>query len=337
MSNPSYDFLAIGDITIDAFIKLATGSARILHGPRGKEEICMNFGDKIPYEEVEVIYAVGNSPNASVAAARLGLRSAIVTNLGQDENGDRCLAALEKNGVATEYVKRHKDILTNYHYVLRYEEERTILIKHEHYPYALPDLPPPRWLYLSSLGENSLEHHHEIAGYLERNKDVKFTLQPGTFQIRLGCEQLRDLFRRTELFFCNKQEAQRILGLGSEENMHALLAALRERGPKIPIITDGPRGAYALESERVLRVPMYPDPKPPVDRTGAGDSFSATVTTALALGLDLPEALRWGPVNSMSVVQKVGAQAGLLTRDELERYLADAPSDYHVSEETLTA
>jgi sugar/nucleoside kinase (ribokinase family) len=48
----------------------------------------------------------------------------------------------------------------------------------------------------------------------------------------------------------------------------------------------------------------------------------------LALGKTLPEALMWGPINSMSVVQHVGAQEGLLTREKLEEYLADAPADY---------
>jgi sugar/nucleoside kinase (ribokinase family) len=73
---------------------------------------------------------------------------------------------------------------------------------------------------------------------------------------------------------------------------------------------------------------MYPDPKPPVDRTGAGDSFSSTFTTALALGKDIPTALSWGPINSMSVVQYIGAQEGLLTREKLEQYLKNAPADY---------
>jgi len=72
----------------------------------------------------------------------------------------------------------------------------------------------------------------------------------------------------------------------------------------------------------------YPDPKPPYERTGAGDAFSSTFVTALALGKDVRTALRWAPINSMSVVQQVGARAGLLTVAELEKYLASAPADY---------
>jgi len=75
-------------------------------------------------------------------------------------------------------------------------------------------------------------------------------------------------------------------------------------------------------------MPMYPDPAPPVDRTGAGDSFSSTFTTAIALGMTPAEALSWGPINSMSVVQHIGAQKGLLTREALLEFMADAPEEY---------
>jgi ribokinase len=75
-------------------------------------------------------------------------------------------------------------------------------------------------------------------------------------------------------------------------------------------------------------MPLYPDPKAPYDRTGAGDAFASTFVAGLAKGMTLEEALRWAPINSMSVVQKVGAQAGLLTEEEMKHYLDQAPEWY---------
>jgi len=100
------------------------------------------------------------------------------------------------------------------------------------------------------------------------------------------------------------------------------------------VITDGPKGAYAFDSNtrKTNFMPPYPDPAPPLERTGAGDACSSTITAALALGLPLETALAWGPINSMSVVQKIGAQAGLLTRPDLEKFLASAPADYKARE-----
>ena len=71
------------------------------------------------------------------------------------------------------------------------------------------------------------------------------------------------------------------------------------------------------------------DPAKPLDRTGAGDAFASTITAALALGQPLATALTWAPINSMSVVQQMGAQTGLLTRPQLDAWLEKAPDDYY--------
>jgi sugar/nucleoside kinase (ribokinase family) len=324
-----YDFVAIGDITIDAFIELSKNDARITKDEKtGRKKLEMEFGGKLPYQDVVVVNAVGNSPNAAVSAHRLGLRSALVANLGHDRNGKDCLDQLRTEGVDTDFVKVHEGKKTNYHYVLRYGAERTILIKHEEYPYALPNFKtPPRFLYFSSIGENSLPFHHEIAAYLKAHPETKLAFQPGTFQIRLGHTELKDLYEMSEIFFCNKEEAQEILA-SDETDMPTLLKGIQKLGPKIPVITDGPNGAFALDGDAVWFMPMYPDPQEPISRTGAGDAFSSTFTSALILGLDVKTALAWGPINSMSVVQHIGAQVGLLTREQLEEYLRTAPADY---------
>ena len=145
----------------------------------------------------------------------------------------------------------------------------------------------------------------------------------------LGKEGVARLHAATEVVACNKEEAERILGVGQTDTK-VLLEGMRALGPKTVIITDGPSGAYAFDGSQMLKVPMYPDAKPPLDRTGAGDAMTSTFVVALALGMSLADALLWGPINSMSVVQEVGAQKGLLTRAALEQYLADAPEGYRV-------
>lgn len=325
-----YDFVAVGDIVVDAFIELNKDQADVSQDfDTGRKTLHMPFGSKLPYNDVTVVDAVGNSPNASVSAHRLGLRSALVTNLGNDRYGTDCVKALRDEGVDTEFVKIHEDKKTNYHYVLRYGPERTILINHEQYPYVVPNFPnPPRFLYLSSVGEHAVDFHFEIADYVKEHKDTKLVFQPGTFQIKLGPEKLKELYEVTDIFFCNKEEAQEILG-SDESHVPTLIREFQKLGPTMPVITDGPGGAYAVDADdQAWHMPMYPDPAPPVDRTGAGDSFSSTFTTAIALGKTPAEALSWGPVNSMSVVQHIGAQAGLLSREELLAYLEKSPEDY---------
>lgn len=328
-----HDFIAIGDIVTDAFIRLGEKSGSKVEGKHGQPDyrICLPFAEKTPYEDVEVVYAVGNSPNASVSASRLGLNSALISNIGDDEEGARMLRILEKERVDTRLITKHSGQKSNYHYVLWYGDDRTILVKHEHYEYGLPSFEPPRWIYLSSLGEGTEDYYKEIADYLDNNPETKLAFQPGTYQMLLGKNKLERIYKRTKVFFSNVEEAGRILEtptLGIKE----LLKRIHGLGPEIVIITDGPKGSYAFDGKRYIWAPIYPDINPPFERTGAGDAFSSTMVSALALGQNLETAMLWGSINSMSVVQEIGAQKGLLSQEEIQEYLKKAPADFRTQE-----
>lgn len=320
------DFLAIGDITTDAFIKLK--EAHIHCDVNTHDcEISMKFGDKIPYEDVFVVKGVGNSPNAAVSASRLGLSAGLVTNIGNDQNGKDCVDELKKNKVNTQYIKVHKNKSTNYHYVLWYQSERTILVKHQEYEYLLPNIKAPKWIYLSSLASNTENYHHGIVDWLKKNPETKLAFQPGTFQMKLGIDRLRELYKKTDVYVVNVEEAQKILNT-EESDKKVLLKKIAELGPRIVCITDGPKGSYMYDGGNSYFMPIYPDQKEPLERTGCGDAFASTFVSALILGKTPLEALEWAQINPMSVVQYVGAQQGLLTRNELEEFLKRKPENY---------
>jgi sugar/nucleoside kinase (ribokinase family) len=324
------DFIAVGDTMVDEFIRLKQDEAQIRCDDHNENcTISMKWGDKIPYDFAVLVPGVGNAANAAVAAARLGLSVGFVSNVGKDRHGEDALATFAREQIDTKYIAINDGIPTNHHFVLWYGAERTILIRHEAYPYILPDVEAPRWMYLSSIGEHSEPFHAELAKWLGEHPETKLAFQPGTFQMSMGKDKLAALYARTELVACNKEEAERILEIG-ETDMKELLEKMHALGPKIVLITDGINGMFVSNGNEKLKVPMYPDPKPPYDRTGAGDAATSSVVVALALGKSLPEALLWGPINASSVVQEIGAQKGLLTRDALEKYLASAPTDYRV-------
>jgi ribokinase len=324
--------VSIGDIVTDAFIKMFDDYEHTYQNEHGKW-LAVPFGTKIPYERVEIIEAVGNAANAAVAFARLGLDSAFVTNVGADTHGRDMIKALDKQHVDSRFVRINPGKKSNYHYVLWYKEERTILIKHEEYDYHWPHLRPaetPQWVYFSSISQHAIPYHDQVADWLDDNPDVKMAFQPGTFQMEAGTERLRRIYKRSEILILNREEAV-IVGGGNHDDVHDLINHLHALGPRIVVVTDGPNGAYASDGDNRFQMPLYPDPAPPVDRTGAGDSFASTFTAALIKGKSLEEALQWAPINSMSVVQKVGAQAGLLKQHELEHFLQHAPDWYHPS------
>ena len=327
---PEFDVISVGDIVTDAFIKLLHNEARLFLDEQGKKILGMEFGTKLPFDYAEVIEGVGNAANGALAFARLGLKTGFVTNVGGDQWGRDMIESLVKNGVDHRFVRINPDKKSNYHYVLWYGAERTILIKHEDYNYHWPHLRPdemPRWMYFSSISEHAIPYHDQVADWLDENPSVKLAFQPGTFQMEAGAERLKRIYSRSEVLILNREEAATVGG-GDHEDIHDLINHLHALGPKIVVVTDGPNGAYTSDGKDYLKMPLYPDPVPPLDRTGAGDAFASTFVTALAKGNTIEGALQWAPINSMSVVQKVGAQAGLLTESELEEWLKKAPEWY---------
>lgn len=324
--------LSIGDIFSDAFIKLNEDYARIDTDPDGSKRLSLPFGSKPPYDSVEIVQAVGPSPNAAVSFARLGLRSSLMAFLGDDEPGRNSLDYLHTEKIDTTPVSVQPGINSNYYYVLRYGADRTILVRNEDYDYAWhAPQNAPDWVYLSLISQSSWQLHEDLLDYLEAHPDTKLAFQPGTFHFEWGAEKLARIYARSHIVVMNREEAVDVTGK-SYDSLRELANGLHALGPKIVVITDGPNGSYASYDGKLVTIPNYPDPAPPLDRTGAGDAFASTIVAGLAHGESMDVALTWAPINSMSVVQKLGAQAGLLRKNEIKRYLQTAPADYRPQE-----
>jgi sugar/nucleoside kinase (ribokinase family) len=344
--NNGYDIITIGDIAVDAFIRLghnerggSQNQVRESINPiTGHRELGLAFGEKIPYEESLEVFAVGNSGNVAVACSRLGMKTAIISNVGSDIYGQKSVEKLKAEGVGAEFVKINTGGKTNYHYILWFKDDRTILTKHEEYPYSLPPAINTKWLYLSSLSEHSVSFHKEIEKYLDEHGDVKLIFQPGTYQLKMGRDALAKIYARSELFFCNLEEAEKILGLEivkassdmreRSQNIRRLLLELCALGIKLPVITDGPAGAYVLIDDELYKMPIYSDIAKPVERNGAGDAFSATFSACYMRGMGIEDCLKWASINGMNVCQHIGSHEGLLRESEVGEFLSKAPKGW---------
>jgi ribokinase len=329
--NPNnIDVISVGDTVVDDFIRLFEDQGRVEDNGKGDKWLSIPYGMKVPFEKSTKIFGVGNAANAAVNFAKLGLNSTLATNLGDDDNGREVVRTLQKKGVDTFLIKLQRGKKTNYHYVMWYKEDRTILINHEHYDYHWPHLhksETPKWIYFSSIAENAVDMHDDIMAWLERNPDVKLAFQPGTFQIKFGAKRLKHVYERSEVVVLNREEAVQVTG-GNYDNPHELLDKMHNLGPRIVLITDGPAGSYASDGTNRYFMPIYPDVAPPVERTGCGDAYASTFIGALIKGYTLEGALQLAPITPASVVLYPGAQQGLLTTRELKEWLEKAPADY---------
>lgn len=324
-----FDVVCIGDVVTDAFIKLLDDQAEVQeteHGP----VLSMPFATKLPFDHSEVLNGVGNAANAAVNFAKLGLNTGFVSNVGADSPGRDIIHTLETKDVDTRFIRINAKKVSNYHYVLWYKEERTILIKHEDYNYHWPSFKSteiPKWVYFSSISEAAIDYHDDVADWLDKHDDVKLAFQPGTFQMKAGVERLKRIYAHADIMACNREEAVFITG-GNYDDLHDLFNRFHEMGCKIVVISDGPKGSYASDGENRFKMPLYPDPAPPVERTGAGDAFTSTFVASIIAGNTIEGALQWAPISSMNVVQHVGAQEGLLSEKELAELLKKAPEWY---------
>jgi len=345
-----FDLISVGDNATDAFIRLSEAELNCqIDKPECK--ICMKFASKIPYDSVTEVPAGGNSSNVALGSARLGLAVAYISNVGDDDHGQKTLAKLNEAGINTTWVKKNADVPTNYNYVLWYADDRTILVKHENYPnyfpfdrfddthhqsaQSEPDNPEANWLYLSSMSDSDGSVHQQIADWLTAQPETKLAFSPGTWQLKAGVEKLKAIYARTEILFCNKQEATKISNRGESSDepevsprlpnspkvvFRTLAESIKNLGPKIVVITDGENGASVLDDQNnFYQIPAFTNFGPALERTGAGDAFAAAFLVATANNLPADQALAWGAINSASVVTQIGPHAGLLARTEIEK------------------
>ncbi len=315
--------LSIGDVTYDTFMTPIESEA--MCDIRERESfICFTYGDKIPVKNLEVSVG-GNAANNAVGVTRLGVRTALVTTMGDDEIARTIKSSLEQEGVDLSYLTVQENSPSNYSTIINYGGERTIFTYRPERIYTFPQsLPLVGWAYLTSLAENFSEFYDKVMEWVKANK-VKLAFNPGSRQIRAGKEKIQNVLSETYIVYINRSEAESLTGMTDTHGREKeLLEATCRLGPKISIITDGGGGAYAFDGARyyhsgVLPVDAY-------ERTGAGDAFGAGCISALIQGKTINEALLWGTVNSASVIGYIGSQRGLLRAQDLPQWLERAES-----------
>jgi ribokinase len=99
-------------------------------------------------------------------------------------------------------------------------------------------------------------------------------------------------------------------------NLDPILMRLKEYGPKLVVVTGGGSGVQAFDGRKRYVVPPFPVKVQ--DTLGAGDAFASGFVSGYALKGDVEYALLLGTANASGVIQKTGAQEGLLTQEEAE-------------------
>ncbi|HYF05889.1 MAG TPA: carbohydrate kinase family protein [Patescibacteria group bacterium] len=319
MFSRSYDIISVGDCAIDTFLFLDDEDIQI-QNIQGKALATISWGDKLPVQKFFKSVA-GNAANNAIASARLGLKTAFYSVIGDDSGGREILHRMKQEGVDTKYLELSKKYGTNYHTALSNRGERTIFVYHGMRSYTLPEFSKSSWVYLTSIGKGFESIYPALLRFLKKH-NVKLGFNPGTYQLRAGSKKNASVLERTDFLCINREEAVFWVGQGSYRELCERLVKL---GPKAVTVTDGRRGAFSFSKEGFMYIPEYPGLKR-IEATGAGDAFTSAYIAALARGKTHAEALTWGPVNAGSVVGKVGPIDGLLGIKEIQSWLKKKPT-----------
>jgi len=310
-----YDVLSLGPFRMDCFVTLPEDEV---------VEVCSMdrrrcIGEKIPVSSMKFSIG-GNAANNAVGMSRLGLTAAIVGTIGDGWTEKQAMEILKSEGVETKFTENRAGQQA-FGVIINYQGERTILSYYSHTDCNWPadETLDASWIYLTSMGDG-YEDFYQKAVTFAKNKNARIAFNPGTRQLKAGLEHLRYAYESAEILFVNKEEAMELLKISDPRfKIQDLLSQVKSIGPKMVVITDGPEGTYAHDGQKFWHMPIVPCKV--VERTGAGDAFGSGFLTAYVQGKSLEEALRWGTVNSASVLEYVGPQEGLLNQSKMQEWI----------------
>jgi len=132
----------------------------------------------------------------------------------------------------------------------------------------------------------------------------------------------KELLALVDILTPNESEACHLLGrtVGRVTPLEAAALAreLRGLGPETVVLKLGEQGCLCLSSAGELAVPAFPVEAR--DTTAAGDTFNAALAVALAEGKAELEALRFANAAAAISVTRLGAQASVPTRREVDEF-----------------
>ncbi|MBN2096538.1 carbohydrate kinase family protein [Candidatus Peregrinibacteria bacterium] len=340
----------IGGATFDMFIRAHDhGIMEFKTAQETHDWLCLEHGGKVKIDEVHETFG-GGATNTGVAFARMGFEVSTVVKVGS-EYGDKVIDNLKKEGVDTRFIKHTSRDKTAFSTILNtFEGDRTVLAYSGANQYftvkdlPLKDIKEADWIFLNHLTAEDNNIPRAILRILKENPHIKLAWNPGKEQLKQGIRKWKSLLDHTEILFVNKEEASlfartpyKPAGIKSEDPKRhnhlprsflppyaddvseIMYQFFSKTDVKQVVITDSKNGAQASDGRHLYFCPVVLHKL--VDATGAGDAFASGFTSAIILGESLKNALKYGTLNAHNVINYYGAQAGLLTREQIGKKL----------------
>jgi 5-dehydro-2-deoxygluconokinase len=307
-----FDVITIGRVSVDVY-PLQVGV--------GLEDVT-SFGK----------FLGGSATNVAVAAAKYGLKSAVITRTGNDPFGKYIHNELVRLGVSDEFVSGVTGLNTPVVFCEIFPPDDFPL-----YFYREPKAPDLEikaseldldairdakiyWSTVTGLSQEPSRSSHFAAWEARgRKENTILDLDYRTMFWNSPEEATAQVSRALEhvtIAIGNKEECQVAVG---ETNPMRAADALLERGVELAIVKQGPKGVLAKTKHETVEVPPYLVDV--VNGLGAGDSFGGAICYGLLQGWGLERMLKFANVAGAIVAGRLECSTAMPTRDEVEEIL----------------
>lgn len=258
----------------------------------------------------------GPAADVAVAVARLGLSVLFVTSIGDDDNGQRIIQDLKKEGIDTSRIAVRAGCNSPISYCwidsagkrsVAWSKRNLKLLTAAEAPIDL--IPHAKLLHLDG-------HHPDAAvaaAKVAHEAGVLVCLDAGTFTPRI-----EELLNLTDILIASEYFARKVT---NKTDLNLALIDLLQYGARVTGITLGEGGSIFWNDGEILHCPIFE--LPVVDTTGAGDAFHAGFEFQYLHTSDLISCAKFASAVSGLKCGKLGARAGLPTLKQVKTFLAN--------------
>ncbi len=308
--NSSPDMICIGIALVDSIIRGFDPNPVSASGYRA-ESGSLNVG--------------GEAVNESMAAAKLGVKTGILTSLGKDEAGDMIVAALQRCGVDTGLIIRsaqHPTPVTTM--FVRDDGTRKSVTNSAHRYNFHPEqyagsFSGAKALLLGSLFRAPFDDPDIIHAVLQAAKAAGQTVFADTklpnFR-KLSLDDLAGSLDLIDYITPNEDEAKYYSG---KQDPEAMADIFLDYGIRNVVIKLGGKGCFFKNTQVSLQLP--PHKIKAVDATGAGDNFLAGFASEILRGSTPQEALTFANACGAICTTAVGASTALQSREQVLKFM----------------
>ena len=267
----------------------------------------------------------GKGSNQAVAARRAGAEIMFITKIGKDTFGDIAMKLYADEGINSEFIWEIPNIATGAAGIMVNEKsgDNSIIVVPGVADALVPDdLDEAESgiaecaFFMASLEVPIpvMQRGLEIA----KRNNVPTILNPAP-----AVTLPNEIYGLCDYFTPNETEASFLAGIPVETKEQASEAAqiFIERGVKTAVITLGENGVYVQNSNLSQHIPAFNMGNKVIETTGAGDAFNGGFAYAMAEGIPLTEAIRYGSATAAISVTRLGTAPAMPYKAEIQQLL----------------